>query len=965
MIAVAYLAIFTFFGDALASRWFSFVSLPHRLATGFLVGLLTGTWISYLTALLAVNAADPMAIGALASSAVMLVSAIWLRRHPTALGLEGLLRLRSVRWEWILVLLVTIVAGAMMIWTYHYADGSLWIAGDLWSDFGPTSAISQSFALGHNFPTEYPHYAGEPIRYHFLYYFQTGNLTYLGLDPATANNVLSIASLVSMLVIVAALGERLFGSRSVGWLAGGLFFFHGALSFIPYLGTFPSLGAALASLPSLDHFLSSGFPYRGEEWGIWTQDVYLNQRHLPSAIGILLVVVLFLLDRLPRPHLGPPQPGLDGVRRRLATSARGLSQGASATFVHPIAVFRSTLRDPWLPGYLLCGLLAGLLPLYNGAIFIASAVVLGVMLVAFPNRAQMIGLALVAAIVAVPQLMFLRPGTMAGEQAYPAFHWGYVVDDPTPLRVATYLGFIFGPKLLLAGISLAAGTWRQARVFLAFVALVALAFLVQFSVEALANHKFIHTWLIVANVFVAFGLVRLWESRPSAWVPTRLIAIGLAGVIVAGGLIDLVPIKNERMYQTGLDGDPLYEWVRTTSKPQDVFLSDFYVVHGILLAGRKVYLGWPYYSWSAGYAVEQRQQWYRDVFALRSARELVSRLQAAKIAYVAFDDGLRDRGFAPRLNEELYRDHFDVAFSDPDNHYGHLTIYRVPTDRDAAAALPEAPAADMYIGGRGADLGLFMDPGGIAVESSGAVLVADRGNNRVQRFSSDGNYLSSIGGQDAGPGQLIEPTGVAVGPDGIVYLAAGDRLLAFGPMGNFVRALSVPGLAAPRWVDIAIDRDGAIFALDAADGLVARFAVDGAITTFGNPGSGDGQLHMASGLAVRDGTLAIADPGNGRITVFHGADGTFVRALPVSEWQGADALPADVAVGDDGTIWASSPATNAILVYRPDGTLAGSLAPGGADALDGPTGLALGSGGRLFVTNAAGSRVTLLTSLQP
>ncbi|MEO5919496.1 MAG: NHL repeat-containing protein, partial [Candidatus Limnocylindrales bacterium] len=688
-------------------------------------------------------------------------------------------------------------------------------------------------------------------------------------------------------------------------------------------------------------------------------------RHLPSAIGILLVVLLFLLDRLPLPHLGPPQPGLDGVRRRLATTVSGLFRAASVTLAHPIGAFRSTLRDPWLPGYLLCGLLAGLLPLYNGAIFMASAVVLGVMLVVFPNRALMVGLALAAALAAIPQLMFLRPGTMAGEQAYPAFHWGYVVDDPTPLRVATYLGFIFGPKLLLAGIGLAAGTWRQARVFLAFVALVGLAFLVQFSVETLANHKFIHTWLIVANLFVAFGLVWLWESRPSAWLPTRLIALGLAGVIVAGGLIDLVPIKNERMYQAGLDGDPLYEWVRTETKPQDVFLSDLYVVHGILLAGRKVYLGWPYYSWSAGYAVEGRQQWYRDVFALRSAKELVTRLQAAKIAYVAFDDGLRDRGFAARLNEELYRDHFDVVFSDPENRYGHLTIYRVPTDRYAAAALPEAPAADMYVGGRGADAGLFLDPSGIAVEPSGAVLVADRGNNRVQRFSSDGSYLGMIRGPDAGPGQLIGPTGVAVGPDGIVYLAAGDRLLAFDPTGDFVRALSVPGLAAPRWVDIAIDRDGAIFALNAADGLVARFAVDGAITTFGSPGSGDGQLQRASGLAARDGIVAVADPGNGRITVFHGADGTFVRALPVSEWQSVDAQPADVAVGDDGTIWASSPATNAILVYRPDGTLAGSLAPGGAEVLDGPTGLALGSGGRLFVTNAAGNRVTLLTSLHP
>ncbi len=964
MIALAYLAILVFFGDALASRWFSFVSLPHRLATGFLVGLLTGTWISYLTALTASATSDPMAVGGMASTIAMLLAGIWLRRHRPGVPVTPLGELRSIRAEWILLLLVTAAVGAMMIWTYHYDQGSLWIAGDLWSDFGPTSAISQSFALGHNFPTEYPHYAGEPIRYHFLYYFQVGNLTYLGLDPATANNVLSIASVVSLLVVVAALGERLFGLRLVGWIGAGLFFFHGALSFIPYLGSFPSIVDAVASLPDLDHFLSSGFPYRGEEWGIWAQDAYLNQRHLPSAIGILLVIVLYVIDRLPAPTYGPNEPGLTGWRRRVGATAAGGLREARSWVGQPTGRVRATLGDPWLPGYLLCGLLAGSLPLYNAAMFIASVAVLGILFVVFPNRAQMVGLAAAAALVAVPQLLFIRPGTMAGEQTYPAFHWGYVVEDPTPVRVATYLGFIFGPKLVLAAVALLAATWRQIRIFLAFVALVGVAFLVQFSIEVFANHKFIHTWLLVANLFAAYGLWRLWRAGPSAWVPTRLLAVGLSAVIVVGGVIDLVPIKNQRIYQANLAGDPLYEWVRTQTRPSDVFLSDIHVVHGILLAGRKLYLGYTYYAWSAGYAVSTREQWYRDVFALRSPRELAARLQSAGIDYVALDDGLRDRGFASRLNEELYRDYFDAVFTDPDNRYGHLTIYRVPTDPTAVAALPGPPPEDMYVGGPGTEPGLFDGPSGLAVDRSGTIYVADTGNDRIQLFSSSGNLLGTLDGSAAGLGQFRGPTGVAVDPNGFIHVAANDRLLVFDSAGGFDRELSVPGLPSPRWADVAIDRDGTVYALDAADGLVARFAADGSITTFGSLGSGDGQLQDPSGLAVRDGTLAVADPGNGRIALFDD-QGEFIENLPVAEWAATEAPGADLAIGDDGTIWASSPATNSIVVYRPDGTLAGSLVPGDADMLDGPTGLALRPGGALFVANAGGNRITLLTQTRP
>ncbi len=964
MIAFVYLGVLVFFGDALASRWFRFVSLPHRLATGFLVGLLAGTWISYLTALAASGTSDPMAVGGLASTLAMLLAAIWLRRHPPAVPVTPARLLRSIRPEWTLVLLVAAAVSAMMIWTYHYDQGTLWIAGALWSDFGPTSAISQSFALGHNFPTEYPHFAGEPIRYHFLYYFQVGNLTYLGLDPASANNVLSIASVVSLLVVVAALGERLFGSRLIGWIGAGLFFFHGALSFIPYLGSFPSVIDGIASLPGLDHFLSSGFPYRGEEWGIWAQDAYLNQRHLPSAIGILLVIVLFVVDRLPALTYGPNEPGLTGWRRRLVATVAGALRQAGAWVRHPAEAVRATLGDPWLPGYLLCGLLAGSLPLYNGAMFIASAAVLGILFVVFPNRAQMVGLGAAAAIVAIPQLLFIRPGTMAGEQTYPAFYWGYVVEDPTPVRVATYLGFIFGPKLILAAVALLVATWRQARIFLAFVALVGVAFLVQFSVEIFANHKFIHTWLIVANVFVAYGLVRLWRARASRWIPSRLVAAGLVAVIVAGGVVDLFPIKNGRMYQAGVDGDPLYEWVRTQTNPGDVFLSDFYVVHGILLAGRKIYMGWPYFSWSAGYAVGAREQWYREVFALRSARELVRRLQAAGIAYVAIDDGLRDRGFASRLNEELFRANLERVFSDPDNQYAHLAIYRVPSGPAAAAALPDAPLEDMYAGGKGAAPGRFEVPRGLALDRAGAVYVADTGNDRIQRFSSSGNLLGSFGESGSGPGQLDGPTGVAVDSSGSIVVAAGSRLLVFDSTGTYDRELAVADSSVARWVDVAIDRDDTVYALDAANGRVARFAPDGATATFGSPGDGDGQMQDPSGLAVGDGTVVVADAGNARIQLFD-AEGTFVEAMPVAEWEGGAAAEADVAIDDGGTIWASSPATNAVLVYRPDGTLAGTLAPGGGEQLDRPAGLALRPGGWLFVSNAGGNRISLLGSINP
>ena len=306
VIALAYLAIAVFLGDALASRWFRPVTWFHRLAAAFLVGLLIATWVTYLMSLLFDGRTeDALLVGNLASGWAMALAAIAIYRWVPARPDAGRPRRRIRGWDVITLVAIGLLVTWMMTSTYSYSNGELGIATGLWSDFGPTTAIAQNFALGDNFPTEYPHFAGEAIRYHFLFYFQVGNLTYLGLDPATANNVLSIGSMMAMLVLVTALGERLFRNAAVGRIGAALFFFHGALSFIPYLAGLGSVERAINEVPNLNAFLTSGFPYRGEEWGIWTQIVFLNQRHLASAIGILLVIVIFLLDRIDRDERAP------------------------------------------------------------------------------------------------------------------------------------------------------------------------------------------------------------------------------------------------------------------------------------------------------------------------------------------------------------------------------------------------------------------------------------------------------------------------------------------------------------------------------------------------------------------------------------------------------------------------------------------------------------------------------------
>ena len=46
------------------------------------------------------------------------------------------------------------------------------------------------------------------------------------------------------------------------------------------------------------------------------------------------------------------------------------------------------------------------------------------------------------------------------------------------------------------------------------------------------------------------------------------------------------------------------------TNPRDIFLTDRFVTHPILMAGRRVFYGWPYYSWGAGYDSTKRDRAY-------------------------------------------------------------------------------------------------------------------------------------------------------------------------------------------------------------------------------------------------------------------------------------------------------------------------------------------------------------------
>jgi sugar lactone lactonase YvrE len=186
-------------------------------------------------------------------------------------------------------------------------------------------------------------------------------------------------------------------------------------------------------------------------------------------------------------------------------------------------------------------------------------------------------------------------------------------------------------------------------------------------------------------------------------------------------------------------------------------------------------------------------------------------------------------------------------------------------------------------------------PVGIAVDTFGNVYITDF--SIIQKYNSTGSFVSKFGSWGMKDGQLNSTGDMILDSSGNIYVADGnERVEKFSNDGTFITKwgsycsindyhtfatychdpdssghLDIGDIQFSNIEGIALDNSGNVFVTDMGNNRVQIFDPSGNfLYKFGSFGTGNAQFNDPNGMAVdNSGNMYVVDQGNNRVQIFH------------------------------------------------------------------------------------------------
>jgi hypothetical protein len=652
---------------------------------------------------------------------------------PTRKGLVHLLHASDLikddalfRRECIFYLIVLVFVWFSFHYVLHMNGNNIQMGFTVFSDYAPNVALIRSFSWFANYPTEYPFYAGEDIKYHFMFMFFTGNMEFLGLPLSFAYNLTSTLSLFSFFIMLSQLALRITGRFASAVLTAIFFTFRSGMAVFLFISEHIKAGDLVQAFLTNENFI--GYT-TNESWGLWNYNVYLNQRHLGFGMIIATSVIWYFYGYL---------------EEACGSKNAGTSFNMINAFTSWIRSFFLT-KEAWIPKApdiaLVTGIVLGLTSFWNGACVIGSLLILAGFAIFSKNKLDYLILAMVSVLIAELQ----TKAFIYGSAVSPTFFWGFISEDKSFLGVIGYIAEVAGITILGSVFALLIADRKQRALITSFLLPVVFSFTVSLTPDVTVNHKYIMMAMAYLSIIWADIVVSLFTDRRGhvpkkdgvsgkkgnvpedggmpdniehapddggesakkkhapedsgepakkedesenggkpakkehslgyGNVPGKVLAVVVALLLTATGLYDYTIIirDNDDKHCVTVDTTSgLTAYIKENFTNDDLILSGPDSVSEYTVSGCRLYCGWPYYAWSAGYDTDARFDLAKLMYTSMSADALLETIKAEGITYVLFQNDMYYDDVP--ANEEPIREICDLVFASEDGLY---RLYKV------------------------------------------------------------------------------------------------------------------------------------------------------------------------------------------------------------------------------------------------------------------------------------------------
>ena len=593
---------------------------------------------------------------------------------------------------------------AFVWFSFHYVlhmnGNNIQMGFTVFSDYAPNVALIRSFSWFANYPTEYPFYAGEDIKYHFMFMFFTGNMEFLGLPLTFAYNLTSTLSLFSFFIMLSQLALRITGRFASAVLTAIFFTFRSGMAVFLFISEHLKAGDLVQAFLTNENFI--GYT-TNENWGLWNYNVYLNQRHLGFGMIIATAVIWYFYGYLEEACEGKKADG---------------AYTMTAAFTSWVKTFFLT-KEAWIPKApdlaLVTGIILGLTSFWNGACVIGSLLILAGFAIFSKNKLDYLILAVVSVLIAELQ----TKAFIYGSAVSPTFFWGFISEDKSFLGVIGYIAEVAGVTILGSVFALFIADRKQRALITSFLLPVVFSFTVSLTPDVTVNHKYIMMAMAYLSIIWADIVVSLFTDKrghapakgdvsgkkelapedsgipagkghtsedgdmpavkghASGYgnVPGKVLAVIVALLLTATGLYDYTIIirDNDDKHCITVDTtSDLTAYAKENFTNADLILSGPDSVSELTVSGCRLYCGWPYYAWSAGYDTDARFDLAKLMYTSMSAEDLLETVKAEGITYILYENNMYYDDVP--ANEEPIQEICDLVFAS-DN--GLYRLYKV------------------------------------------------------------------------------------------------------------------------------------------------------------------------------------------------------------------------------------------------------------------------------------------------